>query len=177
MKKTLLAITLVLALVFSLSACTKEKVKEYNSSEDFTELGISLQAPAGASDQKYGVVESKIDGEKLSIAQIAYTYNDTECVLRSANVASHNVSGFDENKAQSEEQYDLNLGGYSSHIRVMQIDGNYVAIWTLGDHSYSLCAQTLDLLSATSCAMDAANANVPPKAPTTSEAAGTIQTQ
>ena len=97
----------------------------------------------------------------MDIAQLSFEYNGATCVLRTANVASHNVSGYDENKAQSEEQYDLNIEEYSSQIRVMLIDGKYVALWTLGDHSYSLCVETTDSLTATSCAMDAANANVP----------------
>lgn len=162
MKKTIVAIVLVLTLALGLCACgAKEQVKEYNSSADFAEFGISLDAPEGATNQKYGVVTSKISGEELTIAQVEYTYNDIACVLRCAAAKEHNVSGYDENKAQSEEQYDLNIENYSSQIRVMQIDGKYVAIWTLGDFSYSLSAQTDDPIVATSCAMDAANANVP----------------
>lgn len=172
MKKTAIAILLVLTLAFSLCACgSKEKVKEYNSKEDFAELGLSLNAPQGAEGQKYAVVESSANGEDINIAQISYTYNDISCILRSANVAEHNISGFDENKAQSEEQYDLNIEGFSSQIRIMQIDGKYVAIWTLGDYSYSLCAETEDTLAATSCAMDAANANVPATGAPTTQAA------
>ncbi|MBQ3432202.1 MAG: hypothetical protein IJG23_05400 [Clostridia bacterium] len=162
MKKTIVAIVLVLTLALGLCACgAKEQVKEYTSSEDFAEFGISLVAPEGASNHKYGVVTSKVGGEELTIAQIEYTYNDIACVLRCAAAIEHNVSGYDENKAQNEEQYDLNIENYSSQIRVMQIDGKYVAIWTLGDFSYSLSAQTDDPIVATSCAMDAANANVP----------------
>ena len=164
MKKTLIALLLVLALSCSLYACssgTKENVKEYNSSADFAEFGISLDAPKGASNQKYGVVNSTVNGEDLTIAQVTYTYNGTNCILRCAAVKDHNVSGYDENKAQNESQYPLNIEGVSSQIRIMQIDGKSIALWTLGDFSYSLCAETDDTVTITSCAMDAANANIP----------------
>lgn len=169
MKKTIVAVVLVLTLAFSLCACKKEKVKT-TSKEDLTAAGISLEVPKGAKDLKYALVESTANGEDLQIAQISYDYNGVPCILRAANIGEHNVSGYDENKAQSEEQYDLNLGGYSSQIRIMTIDGKSVAIWTLGDHSYSLCAETDDSITATSCAMDAANANVPAGAQTTTQA-------
>lgn len=163
MKKTIAALLLVLTMLFGLCACgKKETVKEeYQSAADFAKLGISLDAPEGASAQKYNAVESKAGGEDIMIAQVSYTYNDTACVLRCAKVAKHNVSGYDEDKAQSEEQYDLNVENFTSQIRIMQIEGKYVAIWTLGDFSYSLCAETDDQMNATSCAVDAANANVP----------------
>ncbi|MBQ6380758.1 MAG: hypothetical protein IJJ41_04045 [Clostridia bacterium] len=162
MKKTVIVISLVLALALSLCACkSKEKIKTNTSKEDIAQLGLSLEAPEGAENIEYAIVESEANGEDLSIAQISYNYNGIKCILRTANIASHNVSGFDESKAESEEQYDLNVGNYSSQIRVMHIDGKYVAIWTLGDHSYSLCMETDDSLNATSCAIDAANANVP----------------
>ncbi|MBR2591333.1 MAG: hypothetical protein IKE65_10520 [Clostridia bacterium] len=164
MKKTLIALLLVLALSCSLYACssdTKEDVKEYNSSADFAEFGISLEAPKGASNQKYGVVNSTVNGQDLTIAQITYTYNDTKCILRCAAAKDHNVSGYDENKAQNESQYPLNIEGVSSQIRIMQIEGKSIALCTLGDFSYSLCAETDDTVTITSCAMDAANTNVP----------------
>lgn len=163
MKKSILSLVLVLALVLGFSGCSgkQEKVKEYKSSADFAELGLSLEAPEGASEQAYGVVESKHDGEDLNIAQIVYTYEGISCTLRTANLTSYNVSGYDENKASTEEQYDLNVGDYSSQIRVMQVEGMYVAIWFLGEHSYSLSAKTDDPITFTSCAIDAANANVP----------------
>ena len=164
MKKTLLAILLVLTLACCFSACgesKKENVKEYNSGADFAEFGISLEAPKGATNQKYGIVTSTVNDEELTIAQITYTYNGTDCVLRCAAAKDHNVSGYDENKAQNETQYPLNIENASSQIRVMQIDGKYVALWTLGDFSYSLSAETEDSVTFTSCAMDAANANVP----------------
>ena len=163
MKKTIAALLLVLTMLFGLCACgKKETVKEeYQSAADFAKLGISLDAPEGSSAQKYNAVESKAGGEDIMIAQVSYTYNDTACVLRCAKVAKHNVSGYDEDKAQSEEQYDLNVENFTSQIRIMQIEGKYVAIWTLGDFSYSLCAETDDQMNATSCAVDAANANVP----------------
>lgn len=163
MKKTIVAIALVLALAVSLCACSgqKEVVKEYNSSADFVELNLFLEAPEGAENTKYAIVDAKSNGEELKIAQITYDYEGTTCILRTANVGSHNISNYDENKAQSEEQYDLNVEGYSSQIRIMLISGKYVALWTLGEHSYSLCADTSDQLVATSCAIDAANANVP----------------
>ncbi|MBR0413486.1 MAG: hypothetical protein IJI67_00260 [Clostridia bacterium] len=160
MKKAIVAVVLVLTLALSLCACKKEKVKT-TSKEDFTAAGISLEVPEGAQNLKYALVESTANGEDLQIAQITYDYNGVPCILRTANIGEHNVSAYDENKAQSEEQYDLNIGGYSSQIRIMTIDGKSVAIWTLGDHSYSLCASTDDSIAATSCAMDAANANVP----------------
>ena len=161
MKKTIIALLLVCALAFCFCACgKKEKVKTY-SKEDFAALGISLEAPEGAENLEYAVVESKANDEDLNIAQISFDYNGVKCILRGANVGEHNVSGYEEDKAQSEEQYDLNVGDYSSQIRVMQIDGKYVSIWTLGEHSYSLSAETDDSVTATSCAMDAANANVP----------------
>ena len=171
MKKSIAVIVLALILSLSLCACTsKEKVKTYDSKEDFEALGISLEVPEGAENLKYALVESSKDGEDINIAQITYTYNGTTCILRTANIGEHNISGYDENKAQSEEQYDLNLGGYSSQIRIMSIDGKNVAIWTLGDHSYSLCAETDDSITATSCAMDAANVNVPGGNKTTTQA-------
>lgn len=163
MKKILSMTALVLALAVCFCACSgqKEVVKHYNSAADFAEFGISLDAPDGSSDMKYDIVESASEEQTLNIAQVSYTYNDVPCVLRCANIGSHNVSGYDENKAQSEEEYDLNVEGFSSKIRVMLVDGKYVAIWTLGEHSYSLFADTKDPLAATSCAMDAANANIP----------------
>ena len=163
MKKSFVAVALVLALLFGFSACSgsKEVVKEYNSSADFAELQLFLEVPEGGESPKYAIVDAKSNGEELKIAQITYDYEGTSCILRTANVGSHNISGYDENKAQSEEQYDLNVEGYSSQIRIMLISGKYVALWTLGEHSYSLCADTSDPLVATSCAIDAANANVP----------------
>ena len=163
MKKSIIAIILVLTLALSFSGCfgEKETVKEYKSSADFAELGLSLEAPEGASEEAYSVVESKYNGEDLNIAQIVYTYEGISCALRTANLASYNVSGYDENKASSEEAYDLNVGDYSSQIRVMQVEGMYVAIWFLGKHSYSLSAKTDDPITFTSCAIDAANANIP----------------
>ena len=163
MKKTVIAIMLVLALALSLCACSgkKETVKEYKSSADFAELGLALEAPEGAQNQKYGVIESTHDGEDLNIAQITYDYNGISCELRTANIGSYNVSGYDESKASSEEVYDLNVEGYNSQIRVMSVNSEYVAIWFLGDHSYSLSAKTNDPLTFTSCAIDAANSNVP----------------
>ena len=172
MKKTITALLLVCALAFCFCACgNKETVKTY-SKEDFAELDISLEAPEGAENLEYAVVESKANDEDLNIAQISFDYNGVKCILRGANVGEHNVSGYEENKAESEEQYDLNIGEYSSQIRVMQIDGKYVSIWTLGEHSYSLSAETDDSVTATSCAMDAANANVPAaETPSTTAAA------
>lgn len=174
MKKSIVALLLALILVASLCGCSQkqEKVKTYSSSADFAELGLSLEAPEGASGMKYGVVESNYNGEDLNIAQIAYTYEGIACTLRTANITSYNVSGYDENKASSEEQYDLNVGDYSSQIRVMQTGDMYVAIWFLGEHSYSLSAKTTDPITFTSCAIDAANANVPasPAATTTAAA-------
>ena len=169
MKKTLSLLALVLAVALCFCACSggNEVVKHYNSAADFAEIGISLDAPEGASDTKYDVIETTFDEQALNIAQVTYNYNETACTLRGANISSHNVSGYDENKAASEEEYDLNVEGFSSKIRVMQVDGKYVAIWFLGEQSYSLCAETDDPLVATSCAMDAANANIPAAAPVT----------
>ena len=164
MKKSLIAIALVLVMLLSLCACTgkKEVVKTYQSAADFAEFGLSLEAPEGATDKKYAVVESSYNGEDLNIAQVSYTYEGIECALRTANLTSYNVSGYDENKAITEEQYDLNVSSYSSQIRVMQQNGGmYVALWFLGEHSYSLSAKTDDPITFTACAIDAANANVP----------------
>ena len=172
MKKTITALLLVCTLAFCFCACGKKETVKTFSKEDFAELGISLEAPEGAENLEYAVVESKAaNNEDLNIAQISFDYNGVKCILRGANVGEHNVSGYEENKAESEEQYDLNIGEYSSQIRVMQIEGKYVSIWTLGEHSYSMCTETDDSVTATSCAMDAANANVPASsAPATTEA-------
>lgn len=172
MKKALISMLLVLALAFSFCACAgkKEVVKTYQSSADFAELGLALEAPEGAQNQTYSVVKSSHNGEELDIAQIRYEYDGISCELRTANIGSYNVSGFDESKASSEEAYDLNVGDYSSQIRVMRVNSMYVAIWFLGEHSYSLSAKTDDSLTVTSCAIDAANANVPAAAQVTTEA-------
>lgn len=169
MKKTIIALSLVLALAFSFSGCfgKKEKVKEYNSAADFAEFNISLDAPENSQNKKYGVIESSHKGETLTIAQVTYDYEGINCTLRSANIGEYNVSGYAESKAESEEVYDLNVEGYDSQIRVMKVGEEYIALWFLGEHSYSLSAKTSDDMTFTSCAIDAANANVPSNAAVT----------
>lgn len=162
MKKTISAI-LIVSILFAFSACgKKEKVNEITSAADLAEYSISINLPEGASGEKYALVESSNKGEKINIGQVTYDYNGISCIFRTANIAQYNVSGYDENKAQSEQSYDLNLANYNSKIRIMKVEGStYVALWDLGDHSYSLKADATDDASFTAVAMDVAQANIP----------------
>ena len=161
MKKIISAI-LIICILFAFSSCAKEKVNEITSAADLAEYSISINLPEGASGEKYALVESSNKGEKINIGQVTYDYNGVSCTFRTANIAQYNVSGYDENKAQSEQTYDLNLANFNSQIRIMKVDGStYVALWDLGDHSYSLKADATDDTSFTAVAMDVAQANIP----------------
>ena len=162
MKKTI-SVILIICILFAFSACAKkEKINEVNSASDLAQYSISINLPEGASGEKYALVESSNKGEKINIGQVTYDYNGISCTFRTANIAQYNVSGYDENKAQSEQSYDLNLANYNSKIRIMKVEGStYVALWDLGDHSYSLKADATDDTSFTAVAMDAAQANIP----------------
>lgn len=161
MKKISVLLVAVLAISVLFCACGKPTLTTLNSASDFSQYSISLDAPEGASAKKYAVLEQTNNGEKFNIAQVTYTYSGVNCTLRTANLADYNVSGIDESKGTDEQSYDLNIGSYDSSIRIMKSGSQYVACWTLGKHSYSLVATTSDAVSFTTCAMDAANANVP----------------
>ncbi len=162
MKKIVSAI-LIIGILFAFGACAKkEKIEEITSAEDLAKYSLSINLPEGATNEKYAIVESSNKGEKIYIGQATYDYNGTTCIFRIANIAQYNVSGHDENKAQSEQSYDLNLANFTSKIRIMKLEGStYVALWDLGDHSYSLKADAADDASFTAVAMDAAQANIP----------------
>lgn len=162
MKKIVSAV-LIICILFAFSACgKKEKVEEITSAADLAQYSITINLPEGASGEKYALVESSNKGEKIHIGQVTYDYNGTSCIFRTANIAQYNVSGYDENKAQNEQSYDLNLASFTSKIRIMKIEGStYIALWDLGDHSYSLKADATDDATFTAIAMDAAQANIP----------------
>ena len=162
MKKIVSAV-LIISIIFAFSACgKKEKVEEISSAADLAQYSLSINLPEGATNEKYALVKSSNKGEEINIGQVTYDYNGSTCVLRTANIGKYNVSGYDENKAQSEQSYDLNLATFKSQIRIMKVDDStYVALWDLGDHSYSLKADASDDASFTAIAMDTAQANIP----------------
>lgn len=162
MRKIISAV-LIICILFAFSACgKKEKVEEITSPADLAEYSLTINLPEGAANEKYAIVESSNKGEKIHIGQVSYDYNGTACTLRTANIAQYNISGYDENKATNEQSYDLNLATFKSQIRIMKVEGStYVALWDLGDHSYSLKADATDDATFTAVAMDAAQANIP----------------
>ena len=162
MKKVISAV-LIVSILFAFSACAKkEKVEEITSAEDLAQYSLSINLPEGAANEKYALVESSNKGEKINIGQVTYDYNGTTCIFRTANLAQYNVSGYDENKATNEQSYDLNLATFTSKIRIMKVEGStYIALWDLGEHSYSLKADATDDASFTALAMDAAQSNIP----------------
>lgn len=163
MKKiaALISVIAIIALIFCGCGKTKSNSTALNSASDFNQYSLTLDAPEGATAKSYALIESEKDGEPLNIAEVKYTSESVQCTLRAANVKDYNVSGVDESSGKNEQSYDLNIGSYDSSIRVFQSGNQYVALWTLGNHSYSIVATTDDAITFTTCAMDAANANVP----------------
>lgn len=161
MKKIISAI-LIIGILFAFASCgKKEKVEEITSAADLAQYGITINLPEGATDEKYALVKSSNKGEELNIGQATYNCNGVGCTFRTANITNYNVSGYDESKSSNEQSYDLNIGTFTSQIRIMQVDGTYVALWSLGDHSYSLTAKTDDAITFTALAKDTAEANIP----------------
>ncbi len=161
--KKISAAFLALIFVFSFAGCSGKNNRDNNKvsgPEAFKEFAIFLDAPEGAQNKSYYLYEEKGDNsEPMQIAEVKYEYNGVKCTLRCANVKNKNISGIEE--SGDPNILDLLLEGYSSQIRIYTMSSNSVALWTLGNYSYSIIAETTDEQAMTTCAYDAASLNVP----------------
>ncbi len=161
--KKLLATFFALIFVFSFAGCSGKNNQignQVSGPDAFKEYAITLDAPESAQNKSYYLYEEKGDNnETVQIAEVKYEYNSVKCTLRCANVKNQNISGIEE--SGDPNILDLLLEGYSSQIRIYTLSSNSVALWTLGNYSYSILAETTDAQTMTACAYDAASLNVP----------------
>lgn len=141
MKRRLFAIITVLLLLLTAGCGAKEQpqtqvinpIQTVESAADFqTSLGIALQAPKGSQDPAYSIISGQI-------AQIRYTYNGREFTHRCAET-TEDISGVYGPFIPYDSigvLIDHHSGSYTVRTKY-PTDGGAVAIWQIGDHSYSL---------------------------------------
>lgn len=136
--KRLVAFFIVFLLL--LTAGCKASMRKVESSEDFS-LIVDMHAPEGAEDCSYAIISDHI-------AQIQFTYDETEYTMRGAyiyNLETDDVSGihgpFDDSKTSS-----IPFDYYSDHYTVLiqyTNDGGGLATWSFGSFRGSLYTPAL----------------------------------
>ncbi len=132
----------IAALCFALAVCaagcaakTSEipnPMEELPSAEDFAELGVSIDAPEGATDVKYFIISGKL-------AQVSFTLDGRDFTYRCADEDEGDITGVydefrDEELAVNAEYPD---GCIEVRIRTT-IDGGRLATWENGGKTFSL---------------------------------------
>ena len=164
MKKLILPLIIILmaAMLFGcsgnggtpVSAASNKKV---DGPDAFKEHSIVLDAPAEAEKPTYYLYTEEDGESEVFIAEVDYTYAGSAYTLKCANIKNKNISGVAE--SGEPEVFDLSVGNFSSQLRIYKTDKISLALWSLGNYSYSLTSK--DSESFEIAAIDAAQSNEP----------------
>ena len=136
--KHIVALLLACVIALSLVGCnaqTDNPLVTVDGPEDFKKTGVSIEAPLGAEDAVYTIVDGKV-------AQVEYTLSGVSFVYRgSTKVDAEALHGIYETFDQQETTFSAESEGWNVTLTIRTVeDGEKgaLALWSHGSANYSL---------------------------------------
>lgn len=110
-------------------------IQEVQSAGDLADIGGHMEAPKGAENVKYSIIDS-------TIAQVSFTLDGTEFAYR-GGAPMDNMAGIYSEMMDGEEILEASSGDKKAEVTIGSImDGGFVAGWKYDKYEYSLAVTT-----------------------------------
>lgn len=117
------------------------------SPEDFEQLGLGLDAPAGAENQQYFILQNTADPESTAVAQVLFTLDGIDYTLRGSH-STEDISGiFTTFEGEPTIETATATNGSTTEVSIaVDANGTMVATWHWASAIFTLSATAPDQL-------------------------------